>query len=180
MKKLNVGDKMPNLTMSNVNGEKKAMEDLIGGKPTFFMVLRYIGCTVCRYDVHLLQERYNKFTEKGAQVYVVMQSDPEVVKADLAGVTLPFDILCDPELIFYNELQIEAAKDIPELVGDMAKFEEKVELATKAGFEHGKYEGIEEQFPALFFVNKDGVVKVAHYAKDIMDMPSIDEMIAMI
>ena len=183
MAKLAVGEKMPNLTVNTVYETGKKINDLVGGKPTFFMVLRYIGCTVCRFDVHMLEQRYSEFTDKGAQVYVVMQSDPEVIKADLEGKKLPFDIICDPEYAFYDAFEIKAAADMQELVGgaeDLAKLQEKGAKAKEAGFEHGKYEGKEEQLPALFFVDGDCTVKVAHYGKNIADMPSLCDMLAMI
>lgn len=45
---------------------------------------------------------------------------------------------------------------------------------------HGVYEGNEQQLPAFFYVDGNGKVLVSHYAKTIVDMPSIDEMLAMI
>ena len=97
--------------------------DLMG---EILWVLRYIGCTVCRYDVHVLTERYNEFVEKGVNVVVVMQSKPEIVQRDLAGGTLPFHLICDEAQEIYKTLEINAAKDMAELLGDgMAKLQEK-------------------------------------------------------
>ncbi|MDD2955553.1 MAG: redoxin domain-containing protein, partial [Oscillospiraceae bacterium] len=95
MARVQTGGRMPELA---VNTQKRAgvpMADLLGGKRTVFWVLRYIGCTTCRYDVHLLAQRYAEFEAKGTQVYVVMQSDPQVVREETQAEPLPFEIICD-------------------------------------------------------------------------------------
>ena len=179
--KLVKGDKFPNFTVNTAFENGLTIEKIVDGKPTMFMVLRYIGCTVCRYDVHVLTERYNEFVEKGVNVVVVMQSKPEIVQRDLAGDTLPFHLICDEAQEIYKTLEINAAANMQELLGDgMAKLQEKGAKAAAAGFAHGDYEGIEEQLPAFFYVDSDLTVKEAHYAKGIMDMPTVDEMLAKI
>lgn len=182
MPRLKVGDKMPNFMFNTAYEQDKLLHAVLNNKTTFFVILRYIGCTVCRYDVHLLQKRYDEFVRKGAQVFVVMQSSPENVREDLKDLKLPFDIICDTELTIYNGLEIVPAKDKSELVTPEIKdvFNEKKEAAKAAGFSHGKYEGIEEQLPATFLVDGDGTVKLAYYGKNIMDKPSIDEMLMML
>ncbi len=181
MPKLLVGDKMPNFTVDTVFENNLTIEKLVDGKPTMFMVLRYIGCTVCRYDVHLLTQKYQEFVDKGVNVVVVMQSPASTVQRDLEGSSLPFYLICDEKQEIYKTLEINAAADMPGLLGDsMPILQEKGAAAKAAGFEHGDYEGIEEQLPAFFFVNPDLTVKEAHYGKNIMDMPTIDEMLAKI
>ncbi len=185
MARLNVGDKMPNLTVNTAYETGKTIAEIVDGKETVFWVLRYIGCTVCRYDVHLLIERYQEFRDKGAQVVVVMQSRPENVREDVReemnGEKLPFDIICDTKFELYDALEIKAATTMEELVGtDMAKLEAKGAAAKAAGFEHGEYEGKEEQLPAMFITDGDCTITFAHYGKDITDMPVIDDVLAML
>ncbi len=181
MQKLKVGDKMPNFTVDTVTNSGVAMTELVGGKPTMFMVLRYIGCTVCRYDVHMLAQRYKEFSDKGVNVVVVMQSTREIVLRDLAGQVLPFQFICDPSLTIYKELEIEAAADMKALGGGAREaIMEKVGKATEVGFAHGDYEGIEEQLPAFFYVDAEMNVLEAHYGKALLDMPTIDDMLAKI
>lgn len=181
MAKLVKGDKFPNFTVDTAFENGLTIEKIVDGKPTMFMVLRYIGCTVCRYDVHVLTQRYQEFVDKGVNVVVVMQSTPDKVQRDLAGSTLPFYLICDSKQEIYKTLEINPASDMPSLVGeDMAKLQEKGAKAARAGFKHGDYEGDEQQLPAFFFVDGDLTVKEAHYAKTIMDMPTVDDMLAKI
>jgi len=50
--------------------------------------------------------------------------------------------------------------------------------AKQKGFKHGKYEGHETQLPAAFVVNPDKTIRLAHYAKNIVDMPTPEEIAA--
>ena len=182
MAKYQVGDKMPQLVFDTAYQTQVKMKDVLQGK-TVFWVLRYIGCTVCRYDVHLIQERYEEFKNKNAKVLVVMQSDQQHIQNDLKDIQLPFDIICDPEMKVYNELSIEPANSMQELGGgadNIALLKAKGAKAAACGFSHGDYEGNEQQLPAMFIVEEDGTICYAHYAKHIMDMPTIDEVLELL
>ena len=180
--KLECGQRFPRFQFDTAYEDGLDSLGVLKGK-TVFWVLRYIGCTVCRYDVHKIAERYDEFKEKGAQVYVVMQSDRQHVRKDLesTGTVLPFEIITDPEQKIYDLLSIEAAKTKEELVdGVLDELKEKGAAAREAGYVHGDYEGNEQQLPAMFIVNEDGTVEYVRYAKNIMDMPKIDEVLAML
>ncbi len=180
MSKLNKGDTFPNYDVVEAFKGKTTIADIMNHTPTMFVVLRYIGCTVCRYDVHLLIQRINEFKEKGVNVCVVMQSSSENVKKDIHDQPLPFSLICDTEKHIYNSLDIIPASSMEDLVGDMSILEEKAAKAKACGFEHGLYEGNEQQLPAFFYVDGNGKVIVAHYGTTITDMPTIDEMLEMV
>jgi len=172
---------MPDISFVTATGKESSTHKVLD-KDTFFMVLRYIGCTICRYDVHLLETRYHEFKRKNAQVFVVMQSSPGNVMEDVKEKKLPFEIICDPELVFYKELGIPSARDVNELAPPevMDALMEKIGKAASLGIVHGKYEGIEEQLPAMFLVGKDRKIKYANYARNIIDNPGIAEMLGML
>ena len=107
MPKLTVGDKMPNFTFTTQDRENVSLHAAVKGKKkTVFWVLRYIGCPSCRYDVHMLSQRYQEFLDKDAQVFVVMQSTPESIRKSLADASVPFEIICDPTYDIYHGLDI--------------------------------------------------------------------------
>ncbi len=83
MAKLHVGDKMPFFTFQTESQSGLTTESVLRNGRTVFWVLRYIGCTTCRYDIHQIAAYYEEFQKRGVQVYVVMQSDPAVVREDL-------------------------------------------------------------------------------------------------
>ena len=110
-----------------------------------------------------------------------MQSDTAHVKRDLEGFRIPFEIICDAKQEIYSELEVLPAESREQLVGDsLDKLKVKGAAAREAGFAHGDYEGNELQLPALFITDGELNVTYAHYGTNIMDMPSVDELLEMI
>jgi len=183
MAKLVKGDKFPDFKFDTAFEKDLTITDVVNGKPTFFWFLRYIGCTICRWDVHMLTQRYQEFVDKGVNVVVVMQSTPEIVQRDLAGGTLPFHLICDSKQELYTTLELNSMKDKSEAAPTeeaQARLAAKRAGVQKEGFVHGDYEGNEMQLPAFFHVMPDLTVKEAHYGQHIADIPTIDEMLAKI
>lgn len=182
--KLNVNDRFPQFTFNTESQTGVTTDDVLKNGRTVFWVLRYIGCTTCRYDVHQIMLHYDEFKARGVQVYVVMQSDPAVVREDLKDSPLPFHIICDEAQEIYKTLEIPATETKEERQptdpADIAKLQAKIEKVRASGFVHGKYEGNEQQLPAMFVVEEDGSVSYAHYAKNNIDMPTVDEMLAIL
>ncbi|MBQ7372610.1 MAG: AhpC/TSA family protein [Blautia sp.] len=180
MKRYEAGNEFPDLTIRTAYREDRRVKDILKGK-TVFWVLRYIGCPVCRLDVALIAKQYDKFREKGAQVFVVMQSDRAHIRESMNGVELPFEIICDDDMQFYHTLMIRPAESMEALAGRrVEQLQEKGALADAYGFEHGDYEGDELQLPALFIVDEEGIITYAHYAEELIDMPDVDEVLSML
>ena len=183
MARLFAGDFFPDYTVATQFEDVTSISKIADGKPLMLVVLRYIGCPSCRYDVHMLQMNYERFVDKGISVAVVMQSTPESIRKALYDEPLDFPIICDPEYRIYNDLEIRPAKDREEMLGSeevLQKFMKKREDIQRLGYTHGEYEGIEEQLPAFFYMNENLKVLTAHYAKGIGDMPTAEEMLAML
>jgi peroxiredoxin len=187
MAKLYAGDRFPDFEFHTAKGETLSVSKVLQlrGK-TIFWVLRYIGCTTCRYDIQLISDRYQKFLDLDAQVFIVLQSQQETVQEEMAraegagqGLSPNLEIICDPGFDFYERFSIEAAPDKERLrpsdPDGMTKLAIKKEKVKAAGIIHGKYEGNEMQLPAFFIVDRNGIVLRAHYAKNNIDMPTPDE-----
>lgn len=189
MPKLNIGDKMPDFTFTTQNRENVSLHAAVQGKKkTVFWVLRYIGCPTCRYDVHVLTQRYQEFLDKDTQVFVVMQSTPDSIRKALADVDVPFEIICDPTYEIYNGLDIgvwgepgsrpDMSNADPAAMEDFAKLIAEIQAL---GFSHGEYEGIEEQLPALFITDSDATVTYSLYPDNVkVRMPSVDQALALL
>ena len=183
MAKVKAGEKFIDMTVNTNVLPNVKISQLVDGKPTFFWFLRYIGCTICRWDVHTLAQRYNEFVKKGVNVIVVMQSKPEIVQRDLNGQVLPFHLICDENQELYKTLELNSVESKEQMA---PTDEAKARLAVKRagvqaeGFVHGDYEGNEMQLPGFFAVDKDMVITEAHYGEHIADIPTVDEMLAKI
>ena len=144
-------------------------------KPTFLMFLRYYGCTVCQLDIQELISQYDKIEKAGAKVVLVLQSDPSLMREQVKQSEIPFDIVCDPQQEIYKQYSITPALSMEKMASMNAI--KKIGAARQKGYTHGKYEGNELQLPALFVIDENKKVKKVHYATDISDMPSVDEMV---
>lgn len=181
MSKLYPGDTFPALPVNTLYGGEKLTTDLFQTPKTVVWCLRYIGCTVCRYDIHIAAQRYEEVKAKGAEIVFMLQSDKALLAEELKDTPLPFDIICDPEMKIYQELEILPAPSMEALVGDQLEaLKIKGAAASAAGFSHGKYEGDEQQLPAMFIIGADGVVQKAIYAETIMGLPTLDELLPML
>ncbi len=152
-------------------------------KKTLIWVLRYIGCPSCRYDVDELSSHAEAFAKKGVSLLVLMQSSVENIRKTYPG-GLPFEILCDPDQEIYRSLSIDPAQSMeqlrPESEAGKERMAKKFNAIREMGITHGEYEGNEQQLPAFFILEKDLTVAHAHYAADLVDMPDVEEALAMI
>ena len=176
--KLEKGKKFPNFDYFTAYESDKNLYEEIDDKKSVVYFLRYHGCTVCQLDLMEIKNAYEDFKNKGTEVKVILQSDPELLKKELDENPLPYEIICDPEMNLYKKFDIKAAKSMEKLVGGDSM--EKVKKAEKAGFEHGKYEGEEKQLPAVFLINEDKTIEYAQYAKNLADLKSPKEILEMI
>ena len=79
---------------------------------------------------------------------------------------------------FYNELEIDPALSKEELIGhNTDELEKKRQACKELGYTHGDYEGDELQLPALFIVNKKGIITYVKYGDSLVSLPTVDELI---
>jgi peroxiredoxin len=147
-------------------------------KKTVLLFLRYYGCTLCRLDMHVLREHYPDISGAGAQVFVVLQSAPELIERETSQDPFPFTIICDPRQELYRRFEIKPASSKLAMAG--GKTLKKLSLLKKYAFVHGEYEGEELQLPACFVLDQSFTVRYARYAKNLADIPSPDELTAIL
>ncbi len=184
MARINVGEKMPEFVFNTGYRNDVKLYDELADK-TVIWVLRYMGCTVCRYDIHVVNERYEEFKAKGAKVFFLMQSDQAHIQEDFDRTDEhpEFEVISDPEMAIYKALDIKPAASMEELAGGpegLEKLKAKGAKAAAAGFSHGDYEGDEQQLPAMFILDKDGTVVYARYAENIVDLPDVDGVLELL
>ncbi|MEA4920936.1 MAG: redoxin domain-containing protein [Clostridiaceae bacterium] len=157
-------------------------------KYTFLIFLRYFGCRSCQVDMIDLAEAKSDFEAKDAQVYVVLQSSPEIAAEGSNRFDLPFGIICDPNAELYKLYDVPSAgskeamtKRSAEAAPDaVAKMEAKKAKREKLGLEHGAYEGDEYQLPAYFLIDSEMNLLKSHRASSMGDMPTAEEYLEMI
>lgn len=179
MARLNVGEKMPDFTFSTPYEEGRTLAETVGrvkGK-TALVFLRYYGCTLCQYNIHIFAVEQAQIAATGGQMLVVLQSDPGKLAEQVKPGDLPFDIICDPDQTIYKLLDIKPANSKAEM-RDETTADKMAAIKARAAVEyaHGEYEGNEFQLPATFVVEPDLTVTYAGYHRTITDTPSPEEL----
>ena len=176
MAKVKVGEKALDFTFNTIFEKDLKFSDVVKkADKTIVHFLRYYGCPTCQLDIRDYMKLIDKIEEKNAQVYVVLQSKPEILIAALGEEKLPFDIICDPDQEIYKLYDIGSLTD--RSLVDMDKMKGKIERIKELGIEHGEYEGNEQQLTAIFVVDKDMELKHAQYSVTVTDMPSPTEVV---
>ena len=176
MAKLELGQIMPDFEYVTPFSQGHTLAETAAAAPkTTLIFLRYWGCPLCQYDIHLLSQAHADITANSGQLFVVLQSDPAGLAEQLGSPDkLPFSIICDPDQKLYKEFAIDPAASMAKMAD--LKMVGKIIKATKLGFKHGTYEGDEQQLPAAFVVDSACRILYAHYAQSVSDMPDAAEL----
>jgi len=173
--KLQTGRTMDNFAFDTAYAQGLRLKDAVAGKPAAIVFLRYYGCPLCQYDIHLFAEGYSRIHEAGGQLFIVLQSSPERIRQKVAPGQLPFPILCDPDQLLYKAFDIHPAPSKEAMLG--GKLEEKAKGIQAMGLIHGDYEGEELQLPAAFVVKEDLELIYVRYGENIADIPTVEELL---
>lgn len=182
---ISIGDVFPDLAFETYSGSSLTVSEAVARKPkTVFWVNRFIGCRTCQYDMDSLAEEYAAFTQRDAQVFVVIQSKRESIISQKGEWSVPFDIICDPKRQIYRALDVHptATKEdrIPKTKEGLERLAQKQQAVKNGNYVSGPVEGEAQQLPALFIVGSDSKVLYAHYAVDSVDIPNVGELLQLL
>ncbi len=145
---------------------------------TVLIFSRYYGCSLCQLDIAEMAESFPKFAAKGAQVLMALQSAPETIQAELKEDSLPFPIILDPEQAIYHLYDLNVAEDLKKAIN--LKTLSRIAKAKLKGFQHGKYEGEENQLQAALILDQNRQVLFVKYAESLSDVPDAEELLALL
>jgi peroxiredoxin len=172
--KLTIGNKALDFKFKTPWDGEVNFYDAVGNNPAVLIFMRYYGCPVCQMEMAKIKQEINSAGKKGARVFVILQSETEIIASLIKKDDFPFTIICDPQGKVFQLYGVEA--------GGLVKYLHPAGLiaaikAISKGFMHGKFEGKETQLPAAFAMAADKVINYAHYGTNISDMPSLDKIV---
>ncbi|MEN6430971.1 MAG: peroxiredoxin-like family protein [Coriobacteriales bacterium] len=174
-KRLTIGSEAPDFPIDSPWHGKTSFYEASDGRPAVVVFGRYLGCPICQMQMDDLKQGISALTSRGANVFYVLQSTNETLTSVSRESDWPFEVVTDPEAKIFSAYAVPYGNPLklvgPGLGQSMRRMKEK-------GFKHGKYEGHETQLPAAFVVNPDKTIRLAHYAKNIVDMPTPEEIAA--
>ena len=174
--KLEVGMQMPDFAYETP-WAKKTLSESTDGRKSVVLFLRYLGCSTCQLNLRKLIRDYPKFRELGAEVLVVLQSEPETIREQAQEGFFPYDIICDPSQELYHRFEI-GSNPHPEIKSE--KLVARIAEARAEGITHGKFEGNEAQSPATFVLDENRMITYAWYGVESIDVPENEELLALL
>lgn len=114
-----------------------------------------------------------EFERRNARVALVTMASAEDTAGFCEGADVPFTCLADPDREAYRAFGLERG-GISELLGPR-NWTRGVK-AVLEGHVQGATVGDPRQMPGAFVFDGDGVVRYAHYAREVSDNPSNDEL----
>lgn len=176
--RLKAGDTFDNFTYNTPFETQKDFYKEVGEKTAAVFFLRYIGCRMCQVDMAHIKQKYSAFKDKGAEVFVIIQSDPAVVRETVNEGNFPYDIVCNTDMSLYQKYNLGVAEN-ENVLSDKEDERTKRKYAEiqQKQLVHGKYEGEELQLPGVFLLDKNKKVTFAHYATHVADLPELEELL---
>jgi peroxiredoxin len=168
--KVKVGDKAPLFELSSYNSGKINLGDSIGKQKIVLIFSRYFGCPICQLDLNSLLDAVPEIEAKNAKILYITQSGEKIAKEYIENKNITFPVINSSKDELYHKYGLGLMT-----AGALTKVRSKLKEATKAGIEHGEYEGWEKQGPGQFVVDLEG--NIIHAKKGWLDIPSIIEML---
>jgi peroxiredoxin len=162
------GTPAPDFTFDTPDAQGLDFHKAIDGTMTVLFFLRYVGCPICQVRLAELRRDMAKFWAQHAVVFVVLQSDPAIVRQAMEGEAMPFTVICDPEQAIFKLYGVEPGNILQYIAPSVIM---KSFKASRAGFAHGLKEGNEMQRPAVFIINRQKTVAYAYHGRNIGDLP---------
>ena len=143
------------------------------GKPFMLSFFRFAGCPFCNMRVHELAKRYGELGDDFKIVALFDSPLPNLVR-HTKGHKAPFPILADEHNQYYKEYGIEHS--IGGVVKGMIFRMPRLLKAMGKGYLPTTLKGSITTMPADFLVDKNGIIRKAHYGSDEGDHLPFEEI----
>ena len=157
----------------DVNGWPVSLASLKGRK-VLLMFMRHVGCPVCNRRMHELLEQADYFQAHNLTVVAIYESTPALMQQYLAGQTVPFTMVPNPDQGLYRlySLEVSGTKAMASVLhGVVGKANQGKKLFSRAI----ESDGNRNRIGAEFLLDEQGTVAVAHYHRYIGDeLPMAD------
>lgn len=168
------GDPIPRITLPSIEDTEFDIQSL-DGRPYLLSFFRFAGCPFCNLRMHQLVSRYGEIGEDFTMV-AIFDSPLDNLKRYADRHSAPFPVLADEENRYYREFGIERSL-IGVVKGLFIRMPGMLKALSK-GFLPTTIKGSMTTMPADFLVDRQGVIRTAHYGTDEGDHLPLEQVIA--
>lgn len=167
-----VGQPAPDALVHTAEGAQVRLSDLFKKGPTLVVFYRGGWCPYCNFEIHELTQAFPEYEKRGVHpIAISVDKQSEAAKTE-ATFTIPFPVLSDPSLAAHTAFRVIHHADDAE-TAKLKGF--GIDLEQSSGETHHRF-----AIPALFLVDKSGVVRWAHADPDYKTRPRTAQILAVI
>jgi len=167
-----VGQPAPDVHAQELSGKDVSLASLYAAGPILLAFYRGGWCPYCNMEIHSLSVAYPEFQKRGVTPVALSVDRPEAEATLKATYTIPFPVLSDPDARAIEAFHLVKNVSAEELA-KMRSF--GIDLEAYSGRTHH-----EIAIPALFLIDRAGVVRWAHSDPDFKVRPSTAQILAAI
>lgn len=168
---LPVGSRIPDVRAVDLDGREVQLAKLAEAQGPLLLVFYRGGwCPFCNFQIRALAEAAPQFAARGLTPVAVSVDRAEESAKTKALYTLPFPVLSDTDLSFVEGFRVARHVDDAELAR-LKGF--GMDLEASSGQQHHVI-----AVPAIFLIDRGGVVRWAHSDTDYKTRPSIAQLFA--
>jgi len=166
------GQPAPNAIVRDADGHDVQLQELIKKGPILLAFYRGGWCPYCNFEIHELTTAYPEYQKRGVLPVAISVDKQEEAAKLRATYTIPFPVLSDPELLAHEAFHVIHHADDAEVARLKAN---GVDLERNSGKTHHSI-----AIPALFLIDKAGVVRWAHADPEFKVRPRTRQILAAI
>lgn len=168
----------PGFTLHDVNGNAITLSDY-KGKKVFLSFFRNVGCPICNFRFHELQEKSDYFKSKNLILLAVYESSAENMKKYLDGENPYMVMIPNQDESLYKHYAVE--KSLGKVMKGMVHGAmNKMKKGKKLFKNNIKQDGNTTRIGADFLIDEKGVVKRAFYGDYVGDHLPVTEILKFI
>jgi peroxiredoxin len=167
-----VGQKVPDIHARDLDGKDVSLSSLYAKGPILLAFYRGGWCPYCSSENHALTTAYPEYQKRGVIPVTVSVDTPEAEAKTKATYAIPFPVLSDSDAKMIDAFHVVNHLD-DATIAKMKGF--GLDIESYSGKAHH-----EIAIPALFLIDRTGVVRWAHSDPDFKVRPSTAQILAAI
>lgn len=173
---LKPGDSAPDISLSDVHGERVPLSAFWQKGLTLMSFLRHFGCIHCRHRLVELEQHRDALTAAGFQLLAVGLGEPKHAERYCGKLAPHVTCFADSSNDGYYRWGLRQATNAEFAAHgfDILKASAK---ALLKGQMQGGATGDVAMLPGTFIIDRDGIIRYAYYSAYAGDDPSIDDLL---
>jgi len=167
---IKVNDKAPNFIAKDQSGKKVSLKNELKNGSVVLVFYRGQWCPYCNKQLKALQDSLGLIKEKGATLMAVSPEKPANIAKTVEKTTATYAVLFDDRLKIMKSYDVAFSVDSTTI--------EKYKTYGIDFYDANGSNGATLPVPAVYIINKDGIIIFKHFDPDYRKRVSVKEIIS--